>query len=586
MAGNIFPAVRRQLPQTLTPINWNNPITRGLAECLTGGIDHVNGIPLESRLNIGINRSGLLVSGQGSHRPNSDVSPVTVIGHHRITFDNSDYGGILYGFYYDGSDNSQFGMSFADGVIYWINRANSSIVTVIGSYTLGQDSVYGLTGVLGSGADATAYRDGVALGTPVPQSGSGVFVPDSRRVMSQASSNSGATGKSSSWFYRFTRVLSAREMALLSADPAQVFMPVQKRLFIPVSSAPAATFQSDLLTKHLVSSSVATQILLNAGLINKNSLSGSLIGISASFAASLLNKNNVTANLSTSVRLASALANKNTVTSALNASIAFAASLTNKNAITSALNTSIALASQLNNYNLIISNLAGTGATFGSSLNNKNEITSSLLSAINLASSHNNYNTIVSALTTQAAGLTSSLAARNLLVSDILTAVRLASSVSSKNDITAAFGTNAALFSSNLQNYNLISSILSSLSISLSSSIQSKSTIQSNLQTLIKLASALQSKSNIQSQLGALANAFASNLESKSKIESILQTAIRLSTLIESKNSITARFEVFDLGNSVRYAFVPNYSNLEYLGQEKDLALIMQALNLDFLMGE
>lgn len=214
-------------PQTPIGIDWSNPITKGLAEVFVNGFEYISGKPSNSTQR-GIRPAGRVESATGVYNTKFDTADQTIIGHFSMSSDNVDYNGLLYGYYGSAVDAAQFGVSFANGNVMWINRANGGGSPISGAYSLNTDNIYAMAGTMNSGNPATCYINGKEVYS-CAQSGVGAFTLDTRKVFRKATS----PAKMSAWAYRFTRVLSPAEIASLSNNPWQIFLPATKQIWVP-----------------------------------------------------------------------------------------------------------------------------------------------------------------------------------------------------------------------------------------------------------------------------------------------------------------------------------------------------------------
>lgn len=256
MAGLILPRRFRQQPQQVPPINWGNPITRGLGLAWVASNPNLaqgpSGLPTISSNTLTKSNSVHGVTGTASGSANylafstnamflsntwTSLSVVTVpvanttaaittvaASPGSSTVDRSLYlqGGVPYADLYDGSDkNATYGPAITVGVPYvlaassggssidvWVNGATTSTATSNGGYGYGGTNPQFIVG----------YGAGGLTGP-------------------------GATGSSNAIIalqLYWTRALSNAEQVSMAANPYQIFKAPPRRLWALAVAAAAA----------------------------------------------------------------------------------------------------------------------------------------------------------------------------------------------------------------------------------------------------------------------------------------------------------------------------------------------------------
>ena len=245
MSAIILPDKWRRQPRGPVRVNLAHPLARKISYAIVAGVDLLN--PSLSQLTFAENNIyGRVFRGSSPHKVSADTAESTVIGHHYYAGDNNDYAALSWGFYVSAGNNSQLGIGMGPitgSSIYAVNRANGAGSTELEpSITIPYSAIWAITGTLGSGAAAKAYKNGVYFAN-VAQSGSGTFSQSTSRTFDSYLSSS--SGKASAWNYKFNRILPPEEIRELSNAPYQILVKTPRILYFTAPSGGGATITGD-----------------------------------------------------------------------------------------------------------------------------------------------------------------------------------------------------------------------------------------------------------------------------------------------------------------------------------------------------
>jgi len=348
------PSVWTQQPQQACEIDWSNPITRGMFTAIlptgSGAIELVrkslsskSGSPTYSVGVAGNSGSG----GASAYTQFADQDSYDAVGPITLLALINGSSATLAGSYLSK------GAFDAANVPYAFGRSNTSslyltrggagdfqrFITGNTIYVPDRLCAVGVTqnGVLGSGATATYYLDGV---TPGAAAGGGMSntVATANALPIRAL----GTAEQSYLALGWNRVLSNAEIKSLSDNPWQIFKPIPRRIFAPVSASGGATITTNLGT---ATASGLTATLTQASTLIATQGTATASGLSATLAqAFTLQANRGTATASgaqaTIAQAATISANLGTATAS-----GFAADVQSAGNVTISANIGIATAS-------------------------------------------------------------------------------------------------------------------------------------------------------------------------------------------------------------------------------------------------
>lgn len=261
MSVILLPDKWRRQPNGPVLVNLDHPLASKISYAIVAGVDLLN--PSLSQLTFAENNIyGRVFRGSSPHKVSADTAESTVIGHHYYAGDNNDYAALSWGFYVSAGNNSQLGIGMGPitgSSIYAVNRANGAGSTELEpSITIPYSAIWAITGTLGSGAAAKAYKNGVYFAN-VAQSGSEPFSQSTSRTFDSYLSSS--SGKASAWNYKFNRILLPEEIRELSNAPYQILVKAPRILyFLPSAGGGATGSLSVTLADVTVSASGALSI--------------------------------------------------------------------------------------------------------------------------------------------------------------------------------------------------------------------------------------------------------------------------------------------------------------------------------------
>ena len=348
------PSVWTQQPQQACEIDWSNPITQGLAIAVMPNANSARELTLSTPSakvgspsnSVGSRGVASIGSGGANYFTFTDydkydlVGPITV-----IAVVDGISGGVSGGYLSKGPIDTAntpffFGRS---GAIVSLSRGGASdyqrfnttnTVTVPGA-----PCVFGVTqnGVLGSGATCNYYLNGVT-----PGSSAGGGMANTVAAANALPVRFAGTTEKVYLALAFNRVLSGAEIKSLSDNPWQIFKPIPRRIFAPVSASGGATITTNLGT---ATASGLTATLTQASTLIATQGTATASGLSATLAqAFTLQANRGTATASgaqaTIAQAATISANLGTATAS-----GFAADVQSAGNVTISANIGIATAS-------------------------------------------------------------------------------------------------------------------------------------------------------------------------------------------------------------------------------------------------
>lgn len=228
MSNLILPNRFTSQPQYPAPIDWRNPITRGIISAQSGlGFDHVTGAGAyldATAISHPVTSKGVGFSASSTNRLSFPVVPYPLVNISGVngTFNDS----LLYIGTPETADwnagNNNHGLGFtANGSNHgFANSYNTS--TASGALWTGVATVIGVSNA-GPYAASSVWVDGVQ------KTGLGLYTTPISANTSQITSASGQTGILS---VRWIRPLTTAEVASLTANPWQIFKAPQRRIWV------------------------------------------------------------------------------------------------------------------------------------------------------------------------------------------------------------------------------------------------------------------------------------------------------------------------------------------------------------------
>lgn len=247
---SLFKIPRTSQPQGAVGIDWSNPITRGLVRCIIPcGNDFIDLVTCESLTKVnGNSQSVVTKGGRGLKNTNEDsywTFPVRAETPNSFTaaWVGSVQGGTVPIVLRDFT-NSSGTILFWHYSGQWRQRIGGTDQIVAGATTL--DVVYSAVAT-GSPSAAALYVDGVTFTTG--GAGSGSF--SSPWCLHRNGDNPGSTLATTLLLVVWDRAISQTEARQHSANPWQIFSPIEKPIFVRIAEilevVPPDTLETNLL---------------------------------------------------------------------------------------------------------------------------------------------------------------------------------------------------------------------------------------------------------------------------------------------------------------------------------------------------
>lgn len=227
MAYIIVPSRRvwTRQPQGVSEIDWSNPLARGLDYLIVGGqrYEIARGKPQTAYALTGPGPNGLSSRGFAPYRADADNQDVSIIAQLDIRAVAAGYGAVLWGYFVNASNCSQFGFATnaSSSSIIWLNRANAVGGAVIENATYPYRPVLALVGSLAAGSVAKGYKNGRLINAAVARVGTGEFAKNSARSFEALGGGTATQGVT--FAAKFSRQLQDGEVLALSENPWQIF---------------------------------------------------------------------------------------------------------------------------------------------------------------------------------------------------------------------------------------------------------------------------------------------------------------------------------------------------------------------------
>jgi len=260
---------RRAQPQGGSQIDWSNPITKGLVLCTHAG---VNFVELTTRKQSTITSATQTTTTKGKAFSNSATTysietPVNGSFGEAVTWvvgaEIASFGGGGLGRFAD----KRTAASATQVELFYVNQPTTNIqfqrVTNSVTQTIGSASglsfpapfaAYAVTVSSITAADGTIYINGVPQSLLVNTLGSGTMLTNTSNYVigNRTNDNTRNMDGKIAFAYRWNRVLSAKEVALISNNPYQLFKPINTIVF--VSSGTISRPNSDIAVSGWTSS--------------------------------------------------------------------------------------------------------------------------------------------------------------------------------------------------------------------------------------------------------------------------------------------------------------------------------------------
>lgn len=238
-------AAWRRQPQGAVEVNWADLLTAQLHYAVFNNYEAVSRTT-PGLTPVSVGRYGKTTRGVLYYRAACDVRDVSLVSHMRVTSDNSDYAGLVWGFYASSSDSSQIGVGIGQLAgsgspdVYGVNRDNGVSAPMLEQdLSLPYEAIWGVVGTIGDGGgDVLCYKNGQYIAS-VGKSGYGSWGVNSSRKLEQFIPTS--TGKESAFLFKWGRRLSAFEQYEIYQNPWQLFKPRPARFILIPSSGGVIT---------------------------------------------------------------------------------------------------------------------------------------------------------------------------------------------------------------------------------------------------------------------------------------------------------------------------------------------------------
>lgn len=276
-------------PQGAVEIDWSNPLTRGLVICTYAGNNFremvTNKPSTITSATYAPTKDGVALKNSASSF--SIETPVNTDFGNALTWligaTPDGLGGASAGRFVEkrtAAANTQVEVLFCNGSSFELQRNGGSAqtISVAGAITTGVYANWAVrVSAFTSNADAAMFKNGVSLTLTTNTAGTGSRTTNAANyVLGNRTSDSLRNFNGRIYFaYRWNRALSDNEIKSISANPYQIFKPVQ-RTFVNTLSAAADAFQSDAFQTD------AFQTSAGAGV--NHATSGALVGPGATVA--------------------------------------------------------------------------------------------------------------------------------------------------------------------------------------------------------------------------------------------------------------------------------------------------------------
>ena len=348
------PSVWTQQPQQACKIDWSNPITQGLAIAVMPNANGARELTLStpsakvgsSSNSVGSRGVASIGSGGANYFTFTDYDKYDLVGPITVIAVVDGISGVVSGGYLSKGpiDTANTPFFFGrSGSIISLSRGGASDYQRFNTTNVvtapDAPCVFGVTqnGVLGSGATCNYYLNGVT-----PGSSAGGGMGNTVAAANALPVRFAGTNEKVYLALAFNRVLSGAEIKSLSDNPWQIFKPIPRRIFAPVSASGGATITTNLGT---ATASGLTATLTQASTLIATQGTATASGLSATLAqAFTLQANRGTATASgaqaTIAQAATISANLGTATAS-----GFAADVQSAGNVTISANIGIATAS-------------------------------------------------------------------------------------------------------------------------------------------------------------------------------------------------------------------------------------------------